>query len=76
MQLIHDMAPRRDPVVHFQVGGQAWLRADESPIPGDSDNHFKLQWTGPFTILAVTPSTATLDLPEHWRLLSSTFHFG
>jgi hypothetical protein len=25
--------------------------------------------------VAVTPSTATLELPEHWRLLSSTFHF-
>jgi hypothetical protein len=73
VQLIRDMAPRRDQAVHFQVGGQAWLRADECPIPGDK--HFKLPWTGPFTIVAVTPSTATLDLPEHWRLLSSTFHF-
>ncbi len=63
VQLTRDMAPRRDPAVHFQVGVQAWLRADECPIPGDK--HFKLLWTGPFTILAVTPSTATLDLPEH-----------
>jgi hypothetical protein len=59
VQLIRDMAPRR--------------RADECPIPGDK--HFKLPWTGPFTILPVTPSTATLDLPKHWRLLFSTFHF-
>ena len=73
VQLIRDMAPRRDPAVQFVVGEQAWLRAEECPIPGDK--HFKFPWTGPFTILAVTPSTATLDLPEHWRLLSSTFHF-
>ena len=73
VQLIRDMAPRRDPTVHFRVGEQAWLRADECPIPGEK--HFKFPWTGPFPIVAVTPSTATLDLPEHWRLLSSTFHF-
>lgn len=73
VQLIRDMAPRRDPAVQFRVGEQAWLRADECPIPGNK--HFKFPWTGPFTIVAVTPSTATLDLPEHWRLLSSTFHF-
>jgi transposase InsO family protein len=73
VQLIRDMAPRRDPTVQFRVGDQAWLRAEECPIPGNK--HFKYPWTGPFTILAVTPSTATLELPEHWRLLSSTFHF-
>jgi hypothetical protein len=73
VQLIRDMAPRRDPTVQFRVGDQAWLRSDECPIPGNK--HFKYPWTGPFTILAVTPSTATLELPEHWRLLSSTFHF-
>lgn len=73
VQLIRDMAPRRDSTVQFRVGDQAWLRSDECPIPGNK--HFKFPWTGPFTILAVTPSTATLELPEHWRLLSSTFHF-
>ena len=26
-------------------------------------------------IVAATQSTATLELPEHWRLMSSTFHF-
>jgi hypothetical protein len=74
VQLIRNMAPQRDPAVHFQVDVHAWLRADECPIPGDK--HFKLPWTGPFTILAATPSNATLDLPEHWRLLSSTSHFN
>ncbi len=54
VQLIRDMAPRRDQAVHFQVGGQAWLRADEYPISGDK--HFKLPWARPFTIVAVTPS--------------------
>ena len=33
-----------------------------------------LSWTGPFDLKAVIASTATLDLPEHWRLLSNTFH--
>ena len=32
VQLIRDMAPQRDPTVHFRVGEQAWLRADECPI--------------------------------------------
>ena len=73
VQLIRDMAPRRDLTVQFRVGEQAWLRSTECPIPGDK--HFKFPWTGPFPIVAVTPSTATLALPEHWRLLSSTFHF-
>ena len=73
VQLIRDMAPRRDPSVHFRVGEQAWLRSTECPIP--SNKHFKFPWTGPFPIVAVTLSTATLELLEHWRLLSSTFHF-
>jgi hypothetical protein len=73
IQLIRDMSPQRDNTVHFQVGQQAWLKADECPIHGNK--HFKFPWTGPFTILAVTPSTATLAIPEHWRLMSNTFHF-
>ena len=73
IRLIRAMDARRDPTVHFQVGQSAWLRSDECPIPGDK--HFKLPWTGPFVITAVTASTATLDIPEHWRLLSNTFHF-
>ncbi len=71
IRLIRAMDARRDPAVHFEVGQAAWLRSDECPIPGDK--HFKLPWTGPFVITAVTASTATLDLPEHWRLLSNTF---
>jgi hypothetical protein len=73
IQLIRDMSPRRDATVQFQVGQKAWLKADECPIHGNK--HFKFPWTGPFPILAVTPSTATLAIPEHWRLLSHTFHF-
>jgi hypothetical protein len=50
VHLIRDMTPRRDPAVHFRVGDQAWLQADECPIPGDK--HFKFPWTGPFPIVA------------------------
>jgi hypothetical protein len=46
---------------------QAWLRADEPECPVPGDNHFKLPWTGPFTILAVTSSTATFKLDLHAR---------
>jgi hypothetical protein len=74
VQLLDAMSSRRDATVQFQVGQEAWLKSDECPIPGNK--HFKLPWTGPFRIIAVTPSTATLDVPEHWRLLSNTFHFN
>jgi hypothetical protein len=67
------LGQRRRRVLDWHASEQAWLRAEECPIPGDK--HFKFPWTGPFTNLAVTPSTATLELPNHWRLLSSTFHF-
>jgi hypothetical protein len=73
IQFIRDMSPRRDATVQFQVGQKAWLKVDECSIHGNK--HFKIPWTGQFPILAVTPSTATLDIPEHWRLLSNTFHF-
>ena len=73
IRLIKSMDTRRDQSIRFQVGNEAWLRSNHCPIPGNK--HFRLPWTGPFRITAVTPSTATLDLPEHWRLLSHTFHF-
>ena len=72
MRLIRCMDKRRDPSVHFVVGGKAWLRTSICPIPGDK--HFQLPWSGPFPITVVTASTATLDLPEHWRM-ATTFHF-
>ena len=74
IQLIRSMTQNRDPTVQIQIGQKVWLRADECPIPGNK--HFKFPWTGPFDVKAVTASTATLDLPEHWRLLSNTFHFN
>ena len=72
--LLKTLNSRRDPRLQFHVGGFAWLRSEECPIPGDK--HFRLPWAGPYKVVAVTPSTATLELPEHWRLLSNTFHFN
>ena len=72
-KLLQTLNARRDPRQTFQVGGYAWLKSDECPIPGDK--HFRLPWAGPYKVVALTPSTATLELPEHWRLLSNTFHF-
>mmetsp|Transcript_5617 Transcript_5617/g.17995 ORF Transcript_5617/g.17995 Transcript_5617/m.17995 type:complete len:941 (-) Transcript_5617:11-2833(-) len=74
IRMIERMDRRRDSKVQYTVGGWAWLRSDECPIPGDK--HFKLPWTGPFQIVALSPSTATLDLPEHWRLQANVFHFN
>ncbi len=68
------MTQHQDPTVQVQVGQKAWLCADECPI--QVNKHFKFPWTGPFDVKAVTGSTAKLNLHEHWRLLSNTFHFN
>ena len=60
--------------MQFQAGQKALLRADECLIQGNK--HFEFPWTGSFDFKAVTASTTTLDQPEHWRLLSNTFHFN
>jgi len=72
ISMIRSMDKKRDPSVQFRVGASAWVRSEMCPIPGDK--HFLLPWAGPFPILAVSPSTATLDIPEHWRT-AKTFHF-
>ena len=46
------------------VGDFAYLSAEVTPTPGDK--HFRCKWDGPFPVLAVTASTATLELPA-WQ---------
>ena len=54
-KLLKTLNDRRDPRQTFKVGGYAWLKSDECPIPGDK--HFRLPWAGPYKVVAVTPST-------------------
>ena len=49
------------------VGDWVYLDEEQTPIPGE--NHFRVKWAR-----AVSTSTATLDLPEHWQLASNQFH--
>ena len=72
IKLIKKMDTRRNSRQRLVVGDWAYLDAEHTPIPGD--NHFRVKWAGPFPVKAVTPSTATLDLPEHWQLASNQFH--
>ena len=77
MKLVQRLDAQRDPRVKFIVGGSALLSAEDlsqAAIPANP--HFRLPWAGPFPVVAVTPSTVTLDLPEHLRLKSNTFHIA
>ena len=72
IQLIEVLDKRRDPRNTLAVGDWAYVNADITPIPGNP--HFRVKYAGPFLVKAVSVSTATLDLPEHWQLSTNTFH--
>ena len=72
VRMVAAMDQGRDTRYQYNVGDWAFLASTETPVPGE--NHFQCKWTGPFPILATTTSTVTLELPEHWQLLSNTFH--
>ena len=72
LKLIAALDQGRDFNNTLAVGDFAYLSAEVTPTPGDK--HFRCKWDGPFPVLAVTASTATLELPEHWQVASNTFH--
>jgi hypothetical protein len=72
IQLIEVLDKRRDSRNTLAVGDWAYVNADITPIPGNS--HFRVKYAGPFLVKAVSASTATLDIPEHWQLSTNTFH--
>ena len=71
-QLIEKMDKNRDPDHALAVGDWAYVDADITPIPGNP--HFRVKYAGPFFVKAVTTSTATLDIPEHWQISTNTFN--
>ena len=71
-KMIAAMDELRDPTQSLAVGDWAYIEADETPIPGNA--HFRVKYAGPFPVTAVTATNATLELPEHWQLSTSTFH--
>ena len=72
LKLIAALDQGRDFNNALAVGDFAYLLAEVIPTPGDK--RFRCKWDGPFPALAVTASTATLELPEHWQVASNTFH--
>ena len=72
LKLIAALDQGRDFNSALSVRDFAYLSAEVTPTPGDK--HFRCRWDGPFPVLAVTASTATLELPEHWQVASNTFH--
>jgi hypothetical protein len=70
--LIEKMDKRRDPGHALAVGDWAYVDAEITPIPGNP--HFRVKYAGPFFVKAVTTSTATLDIPEHWQISTNTFN--
>ena len=72
IQLIESLDKQRDPRNTLAVGDWAYVNADITPLPGNS--HFRVKYAGPFLVKAVSVSTATLDIPEHWQLSTNTFH--
>ena len=72
LRMIAAMDKGRDFHNSLAVGDFAYLSSEITPTPGEK--HFKCKWDGPFPVKAVSASTATLELPEHWQLSSNTFH--
>ena len=72
LKLVEKMDQGRETTKSYQVGDSVWLSSTH--ITGPEDSHSKLPWSGPFPVIAATPSTVTLELPEHWRLTTNTFH--
>ena len=70
--LIEKLDKHRDPRHVLAVGDWAYVDADITPIPGNS--HFRVKYAGPFFVKAVTTSTATLEIPEHWQISTNTFN--
>ena len=70
--LIEKLDRHRDPHHTLSVGDWAYVDAEIAPIPGNS--HFRVKYAGPFLVKAVTTSTATLEIPEHWQLSTNTFN--
>jgi hypothetical protein len=65
------MDKQRDPrhAVKLAVGDWAYIDAKITPIPGNPGKlHFRVKHAGPFLVKAVTTSTVTLTIPEHWQI--------
>ena len=64
LQIVNQLDQHRSLKQSYAVGDSAWLLSADIAVPGCS--HTKLPWLGPFPILAVTPSTVTINLPPAW----------
>ena len=70
--MIEKLDKQRDPRQALAVGDWAYVDAEITPIPGNP--HFRVKYAGPFLVKAVTTSTATLAIPEHWQISTHTFN--